>query len=59
MRLLNVVLIILTIAFFSILSGCDTNDEPGIASENEVNTFIFNAGLDDLIIIKTSCLKYL
>ncbi len=43
MRLLNVILIILTIAFFSILSGCDKNDEPGIASENEVNTFIWGA----------------
>lgn len=43
MRLLNVTLIILTIAFFSILSGCDKNDEPGIASENQVNTFIWGA----------------
>ena len=43
MRLLNVILIILTIAFFSILSGCDKNDEPGIASQSEVNTFIWGA----------------
>ena len=43
MRLLNVVLIILTITFFSILTGCDKNDEPGVASENEVNTFIWGA----------------
>ena len=43
MRLFNVILIILTIAFFSILSGCDKNDEPGIASQSEVNTFIWGA----------------
>ena len=43
MRLLDLTLLILTIAFLSFLSGCDTNDEPGIASENEVNTFIWGA----------------
>ena len=43
MRLLNVINVILTIVFFSILPGCDKNDEPGIASENEVNTFIWGA----------------
>ena len=43
MRHLNLIPIILTIAFLSIFIGCDKNDEPGIASENEVNTFIWGA----------------